>query len=160
MQKLTYETMQNFCRACLKEITHLQKFKISILNLQIRLWLEDATLDNPSSDDAYPNSICQSCKNKLIEFLEFHVMCKQSKQTIYRLSLKNNENKTHGNLSKYACKSCKSEEYGNDLALNFLTNDGDNAKPDADLNVIDNLDEVEENILHVIIIFIYVYVAT
>ncbi|XP_065363907.1 gastrula zinc finger protein XlCGF26.1-like [Calliphora vicina] len=85
MKNLSYETVQSFCRACLKELKNRQKCKIISLNLQIRHWLEDATLDNPLASDIYPNSICHSCRNKLKEFSEFHEMCKESRKTIQKM---------------------------------------------------------------------------
>ncbi|KAI8128329.1 Zinc finger protein 510 [Lucilia cuprina] len=91
METLSIKTLQSFCRACLKELKQRQKYKIFSLHFQIRRWLEDATLDNPLGSDRYPNFICNLCRRKLKEFLDFYEMCKLSRKTIQKILTKEEE---------------------------------------------------------------------
>lgn len=79
------DTLQNSCRACLKKLKRGQKFKIQALDLELKSWLEEESVEDPSAMDVFPDSVCSSCKNKLRTFLKFRAMCAKSKKKILEI---------------------------------------------------------------------------
>lgn len=91
MENISGDTLDNFCRACLKHLKR-EKFNIQSLELQIRQWLQDATLDNPLAIENYPNNICRSCRRIFKDHLEFRKMCARSRKTVEDIINGKNEN--------------------------------------------------------------------
>lgn len=93
MDCISPETLHNFCRACLKELKQRQRFKIQTFDLEIQHWLGEGSAQNPLGSDAYPNSVCCSCRNKLNEFLKFRIMYMETRKKILAIiGIKEGEN--------------------------------------------------------------------
>lgn len=137
MENLSAQTLQSFCRACLKELKQRQKCKITSLNIQIRQWLEDESIDNPLANDNYPNSICHPCRNKLNDFLKFYEMCKKSKITLQKLIENDDESKSHAIPKANKVEVTELEE--NMLAFEIFETEQDNIiKTEPNLNATDS----------------------
>lgn len=144
MENLSAQTVQNYCRACLKELKQRQKCKITNLHIKIRQWLEVASIDNPLANDIYPNSVCHPCKNKLNDFLKFYEMWKQSEITLQKL-IENKDDKSKIQEIPKTNKVDVTELEGNMLAYEiFETEQESIIKTEPNLNDSDSK-EVDGN---------------
>lgn len=80
--QISLKTLQDSCRTCLQDLKQRPKCNIHCLELELRQWLQDGTLENPMANDTHSSYICHLCRSKLEELLEFRKMCERSRKTV------------------------------------------------------------------------------
>ncbi|XP_059224060.1 myoneurin [Stomoxys calcitrans] len=92
-----YSEKQNLiiCRACLNSIQDTIPYGIHTMDSQIRLWLQDPTLENSVIEDEFPKNVCHSCHQTLENFLKFYQMCLRSRE-LYTEMMKKGQRTTSG----------------------------------------------------------------
>lgn len=87
MIRPTQSTLQDFCRACLTEVKHKQKYNITTMDPKVQLWLEDCKLKTNATHNIYSEAICKRCYEKFVDILKFQKMCIRSQQTVDNILL-------------------------------------------------------------------------
>lgn len=97
-------SLESVCRTCLNEFDKQQPtYNIQTMDIQIREWLQDPTIENPSLQDTFPKFICYVCREKLNNFLEFHKMSLRSRQLFHEMLKKSPGQKCPSNDDAVNC---------------------------------------------------------
>ncbi|XP_075158656.1 uncharacterized protein LOC142231881 isoform X2 [Haematobia irritans] len=94
------------CRTCLASVARRDQqkklFNIHTMDLKIRQWLQDSTLENPAIEDKYPTFVCHSCHDTLQNFLNFYQMSLRSRQKFDEMLEMKSTNKDEINKDWFA----------------------------------------------------------